>query len=157
MKALKLAADTKDAALAVGIAGAVRQKAVVNRRPDAYRLANAARHLCRNFLVAKVAVNDEHRVYLFGVEAVDHLLRILIAVHDIDRVDSFQVYETHLIVGKMLSNIGNHPMTAFFRFFPVEDAGARRYVASHGCQADFDIVLKHCASFFHLYCPGTQS
>ena len=143
MQALELAADAEDAALAVGIAGAVRQEAVVDRGPDAKRLAQLAADHRADFLVAEVAVDDEHGVNLFGLELFNNLRYVCFAVHDVDRVDALKINESHFVGGEIFLDVLDDAMAALFSLFPVEDARTRGDVASHGRKTDFDLIVQH--------------
>ena len=91
MEPLQLAADAEQAALAVGVAGAVRQEAGVDGRPDADGLAHAPGHLRGDLFVAEVGVDDKHRVHLFREKAVNDDLRIAVAEHHARGMDAAQV------------------------------------------------------------------
>ena len=143
METLHLAADTEDAALAVGEAGAVRQKFVVSHGPNGDRLAHAPGDLRGDLLVAEVAVDDQHSIHLFRLETLDDLFCVRVAVHDVHRIDALQVHERHMLIRIMLLNVLDCRAPALLRLFPVEDTRPGRNIPAHGGQTDLDLVIQH--------------
>ena len=54
----------------------------------------------------------------------------------------------------MLLDVGDDAMTPLLRLLPVEDARARRDVAAHGRQTDFDMVVQHTGTLLLLLFDG---
>ena len=152
---LQLAADAEQAALAVGVAGAVRQEAGIDGRPDADGLAHAPGYLRRDLFIAEVGVDDEHRVHLFLIEPLDHLFRVRFAVHHIHGIDALEIDKADVFGSKVLLDIFHGRAAALFSFFPVKDAGTGSDVAAHGRQTDFYVVIQHGKALFHMYWDGS--
>ena len=151
---LQLAAHAEQAALAVGVAGAVRQEAGVDGRPDADGLAHAPGHLRGDLFVAEVGVDDEHRVHLFLIEPLDDLFRVRFAVHHIDGIDALEVNEADVLRSKVLLDVFHGRTAAFFRLFPVKDARTGSDVAAHGCQTNLHLIIQHGKALFPIYLDG---
>ena len=88
---LQLAAHAEQAALGVGIPGAVRLKHIVLGAPQQHRLADGFGHCPGHLLVAEVAVNQEHGIHLFLPEPLHNGLHIPVTVEHVHRVDALQI------------------------------------------------------------------
>lgn len=112
------AADAEQAALAVGVAGAVRQEAGIDGCPDADGLAHAPGYLRRDLFIAEVGVDDEHRVHLFLIEPLDHLFRVRFAVHHIHGIDALEIDKADVFGSKVLLDIFHGCAAALLQLFP---------------------------------------
>ena len=138
---MQLTAHAEQAALGIGIPGAVRFKHGVLGTPQQHRLADGLGHSAGHFLVAEIAVDQEYRVHLLRPEAVDDGVHVLVAVENIHGVDSLQIHEGNVLRGEMLLDIGYHRGAALLRLFPVKDTGAGCNVSANGNQADLDMIV----------------
>ena len=138
---LQLTAHAEQAALGIGIPGAVRLKHGVLRAPQQHGLADGLGHRAGHFLVAEVAVDQEHCVHLLRPEAVNNGVHVLVAVENIHGVDSLQIHEGNVLGGELLLDIGYRCGAALLGLFPVKDTGAGRNVSANGNQANLDMIV----------------
>ena len=138
---LQLTAHAEQAALGIGIPGAVRLKHGVLRTPQEHGLADGFGDRAGHFLIAEIAVDQEYRVHLLRPEALDNGVHVLVAVENIHGVDSLQIHEGNVLGSEMLLDIGYRCGAALLRLFPVKDTGAGRNVSANGNQADLDMIV----------------
>lgn len=141
--ALHLAADAEQAALAVGVAAAVRLKYVVQRAPEQNRQAKLFGDHGGDLFVAEVAVDDKDCIGALFAHQVNDRLHILFVIQDFNLVDALEIDERDVFAGEMLLNIRYGFSCAIFRVFPVENAGARGAVSADRHQTDLDMIIQH--------------
>ena len=138
---LQLTAHAEQAALGIGIPGAVRLKHGVLRAPQEHGLADGFGDRAGHFLIAEIAVDQEYRVHLLRLKALDNGVHVLVAVENIHGVDSLQIHEGNVLGSEMLLDIGYRCGAALLGLFPVKDTGAGRNVSANGNQADLDMIV----------------
>ena len=141
--ALHLAADAEQAALAVGVAAAVRLKYIVQRPPEQNGKPQLLGDHGGNLFIAEVAVDDENRVGALFAHQIDNRLHVFFVVQYFYIVNALEVDERDVFAGEMLLDIRYGFSCALLRVFPVENAGARGAVSADRHQTDLDMIIQH--------------
>lgn len=140
---LKLAADSKQTALAVGVTVAVGFKHIVLRPPQKNRKPQLlCDHSC-NLLVAEVAVDDENRVSALLTHPINDRLHILFVVKNLYLIDPLEVNKRDVFAGEVFFNVRDSLSCTLLGVFPVENTGTRGAVSTDGHKADPDMIIEH--------------